>query len=175
MQAASETVVRDRHRFSWFFLDVITKSILQHLQTDAAWRPGATSEQRHFKSSFLKNISSLMTSLAIETANCKLQSTGRELNEAIAYFVTDAFSFLDRKTVLGIVHTHVTVLSVNPSDMMVNFKVDFIRVICAYEHFVAVCLPTQEVVDRPFDRFANIQQEFWFAQLHFIPLFLTFS
>jgi len=61
-------------------------------------------------------------------------------------------------------------------DNLINLKFDFMKIVCGYEHTLALNFPVWETFQSPFQKVGFYQKEFWFGFfLSLIVFFLFFS
>jgi len=127
----------------------------------------------------------------------------KDLNEALAYFVTDLLACWDRKAVFDAVsavlrfsrdglvrltlapgrwkrawpgaqvHRYLEALTVASRDTAerpgpdgttvaercASLRFDFLRIVCGYEHFVALNLPLGDLMEKPFEKLARFPKD----------------
>ncbi|XP_047738300.1 dedicator of cytokinesis protein 7 isoform X2 [Hyalella azteca] len=133
---------------AWFLFELMIKSMCEHLARSSI--TPATPRRQRFSQQFSSDLSKLVTSVTndIIAAVCRdddITFTTR-LNCSLAFFLSDLFSVMDRGHVLRLVRGYVKEISsriatiADPSHLM-NFKLDFLRILCSHEHYVALNLP----------------------------------
>ncbi len=45
--------------------------------------------------------------------------------------------------------------------MLLGFKFDFLRIVCGYEHYIALNLPSSDYLEKPFEKLSLIEKDFW--------------
>lgn len=63
------------------------------------------------------------------------------LNNSLAFFILDLFSIFDRGFVFVLINNFLKIITTKSSAMSQVNKLDFLRIICSYEHFIALNLP----------------------------------
>jgi dedicator of cytokinesis protein 6/7/8 len=65
------------------------------------------------------------------------------LNNSLAFFVLDLFSILDRGFVFVLIKNFLKVITTKSSAIteVNHYKLDFLRIVCSHEHFIALNLP----------------------------------
>ncbi|XP_030380516.1 dedicator of cytokinesis protein 6 isoform X2 [Scaptodrosophila lebanonensis] len=126
---------------SWFLFELIVKSMIEHL--DSSYTLNAPRKLR-FPHQFTDDISTLVHLVTTKVVGYHSSDPklAQSLNASLAFFIFDAFSIMDRGFVFGLINTYKKVLiSKNASvpDLM-NYKLDFLRIVCSHEHFVALNL-----------------------------------
>lgn len=127
---------------SWFLFELIVKSMIEHLDYSSALT--APRKQR-FPHQFTDDISTLVHLVTTKVVGYHSEEPklAQSLNASLGFFIFDLFSIMDRGFVFGLIKTYYKVLiSKNASipDLM-NYKIDFLRIVCSHEHFVALNLP----------------------------------
>lgn len=90
-------------KFSWFFFEISTKSIAQHLKETIQWNSDMPPDSKWFKPQFLKNLENILIVLMQQVRNLTDEKIAKELNESIAYFLTDCFPFFEKKFIFDLV------------------------------------------------------------------------
>ncbi|XP_055386415.1 dedicator of cytokinesis protein 7 [Condylostylus longicornis] len=127
---------------SWFIFELIIKSMIEHLDfTHSLNSP----RKNRFPHQFTDDLSTLVHLVAnkVVSYHSNDPKLAQSLNASLAFFVFDLFSVMDRGFVFSLVRNYFKVLiSKNTSipDLM-HYKIDFLRIVCSHEHFVALNLP----------------------------------
>ncbi|EDW80222.1 uncharacterized protein Dwil_GK21076 [Drosophila willistoni] len=131
---------------SWFLFELMVKSMIEHLHNTNTLSSNTPRKQR-FPHQFNDDLSTLVH--LVTTKVVGYHSTSNEpklaqsLNASLGFFIFDILSIMDRGFVFGLIKTYTKVLiSKNASipDLM-NYKIDFLRIVGSHEHFVALNLP----------------------------------
>lgn len=69
-------------------------------------------------------------------------SVSKELTRSLAHFLSDLFSIMDRGFVLEMTALVLRELCPQDIEQLIEFKLDFLRIIVHYEHFVQLNLPS---------------------------------
>jgi hypothetical protein len=98
---------RNLEKFSWFFFELIIKSAVQYLKESCSWKSSMVPDAKWFKPVFLKNLESLLSHLMRELVFLFQDEytfpIARELNESLAYLLTDLFPFVNRLFIFNLV------------------------------------------------------------------------
>lgn len=127
---------------SWFLFELINKSMIEHLEaTNLLNAP----RKSRFLSHFTYDLNKLVHNVAVAIVEFELTEPkqAQALNSSLAFFLFDLLSIMDRGFVFGLVKTYYKEISsrcYTVSDL-IHFKLDFLRIICSHEHFVALNLP----------------------------------
>ncbi|CAH1183209.1 unnamed protein product [Phaedon cochleariae] len=129
---------------AWFLFELIVKSMVEHL---AHTRFLDAPRKIRFSEQFLDDVSTLVHTV---TAEIIAHSTGEtrkahKLNAALAFFFFDLLSIADRGWVFQLLRSYnkqlqAKIASIQDS-VLVELKLEFARIICSHEHYVALNLP----------------------------------
>lgn len=128
---------------SWFLFELIIKSMIEHL--DHTHQLNAPRKSR-FSRQFTDDIQSLVHMIASKIIGFHFsdKSLACSLNNSLAFFVYDLFSILDRGFVFQLIKNFLKVIttkSSSSSSEVNHYKLDFLRIVCSHEHFIALNLP----------------------------------
>eukprot|EP00118_Oscarella_pearsei_P025448 m.308201 g.308201 ORF g.308201 m.308201 type:complete len:2149 (+) comp43549_c0_seq1:30-6476(+) len=126
---------------SWFFFDVIIKSI--GLQLDRMGQLGKSRKNR-FSMGFQEDISKIVKLMAQEIVkkHIKDPKQARHLNISLAFFIQDALSVMDRGYVFGLVRVYLKQIASAVADLnLTEFRLELYRIVCSHEHYVPLNLP----------------------------------
>lgn len=129
---------------AWFLFELVVKSMVEHL---AHTRSLDAPRKLRFSEQFLDDVSTLVHTV---TAEIIAHSTGEtrkahKLNAALAFFFFDLLSIADRGWVFQLLRSYnkqlqAKIASIQDS-VLVELKLEFVRIICSHEHYVALNLP----------------------------------
>ncbi|XP_021924154.1 dedicator of cytokinesis protein 6 isoform X3 [Zootermopsis nevadensis] len=130
---------------SWFLLELIVKSMVEHL--DVTQSLDAPRKMR-FLEQFSEDVTTLVTTITsdiISRYNKDAKLT-QSLNSSLGFFLFDLLSIMDRGYVFSLVKTYCKQMSAKISSLpdavsLIALKLDFLRIVCSHEHFVALNLP----------------------------------
>uniref|UniRef100_A0A8R1I0C6 C2 DOCK-type domain-containing protein n=1 Tax=Caenorhabditis japonica TaxID=281687 RepID=A0A8R1I0C6_CAEJA len=138
----------------WFLLEVILKSCTEYLTMTGRM---FSSRKIRFGDQFLKNVETLVEIIAQEVINRHANDfdEARVISTSLGYFLRDCFSIMDRTFVMKLIHKYLTAFSESMKKLshcneLLSIKIDFIRVVCSYEHYLIVNIlndieqPTEE-------------------------------
>ncbi|KAJ8913567.1 hypothetical protein NQ315_017118 [Exocentrus adspersus] len=129
---------------AWFLFELIVKSMVEHL---AHTRSLDSPRKMRFSDQFLDDISTLVHTVTAEIISHSTGETRKahKLNAALAFFFFDLFSVADRGWVLQLLRSYNKQLQAKIASMqdpvLVELKLEFARIICSHEHYVALNLP----------------------------------
>eukprot|EP00007_Cunea_sp_BSH-02190019_P004159 CAMPEP_0174230200 /NCGR_PEP_ID=MMETSP0417-20130205/1005_1 /TAXON_ID=242541 /ORGANISM="Mayorella sp, Strain BSH-02190019" /LENGTH=1996 /DNA_ID=CAMNT_0015307841 /DNA_START=193 /DNA_END=6183 /DNA_ORIENTATION=- len=156
-QRKDAAVVEHSLRYSWFFFDLIVKSIAQlladtgQLPTNAASSSSSSTSGASVKRGtrvtpdFIQALAGLV-SLLIRELHQLLPSNpvGHILNNTIALFVKDLFGIIDRGAVLGFIKLYCEEIDSGVvGSYFSGAKVEFLRIVMDYEHYVQLNIPIE--------------------------------
>ncbi|XP_016979393.1 dedicator of cytokinesis protein 7 isoform X2 [Drosophila rhopaloa] len=127
---------------SWFLFELIVKSMIEHLHCSNTLNGPRKHRFPHQFNDDLSTLVHLVTTKVVGYHSNE-PKLAQSLNASLGFFIFDLLSIMDRGFVFGLIKTYTKVLiSKNASipDLM-NYKIDFLRIVCSHEHFVALNLP----------------------------------
>lgn len=130
---------------SWFLLELMIKSMVEHLATTQSLD---APRKMRFSEQFTDDVTTLIgtiTSDIISRYNKDSKLT-QSLNSSLAFFLFDLLSIMDRGYVFSLIRTYCKQMSAKISSLpdavsLISLKLDFLRIICSHEHYVALNLP----------------------------------
>ncbi|CAH0558208.1 unnamed protein product [Brassicogethes aeneus] len=129
---------------AWFLFELVVKSMVEHL---ARTHSLDASRKNRFPDHFTEDITTLVQNV---TGEIIAHSTGEtrkahKLNAALAFFCFDLLSVADRGYVFTLIRSYNKQLQVKIASMqepvLVELKLEFARILCSHEHYVALNLP----------------------------------
>lgn len=131
---------------SWILFELIIKSMGEHL---AYTKTLDVPRKLRFSEQFIDDILTLtqnVTSEIISHYQNDVKLAG-SLNCSLAFFLYDLSSLMDRGFVLNLIRTYCKQVIAKIHSLpdaaiqLLDFKLDFLRIICSHEHFVPLNLP----------------------------------
>ncbi|XP_066258807.1 dedicator of cytokinesis protein 7 [Euwallacea similis] len=130
---------------AWFLFDLMIKSMVEHL---AHTRSLDIPRKSRFPDQFLDDVCSLVQYVTLEIIQHSAGETRKahKLNSALAFFFFDLLSIADRGWTFQLMRSYTkdiqSKISSNPeASVLVELKLEFSRIICSHEHYVALNLP----------------------------------
>lgn len=127
---------------SWFLFEIIIKSMIEHLDHTNQLN---SARKNRFSRKFTDDIETLVHMVASKIIGCHLtdKNLASSLNNSLAFFIYDLFSILDRGFVFMLIKNFLKVVTTKSSSIpeVNHYKLDFLRIICSHEHFIALNLP----------------------------------
>lgn len=121
---------------SWFLFELITKSMIEHLDATQALN---SARKNRFPHQFTDDLSTLVHLVATKVVgfhNTDIK-LAQSLNASLAFFIFDLLSIMDRGYVFGLIKVYYKVIiskSITTLDL-IHYKLDFLRIVCSHEHF----------------------------------------
>uniref|UniRef100_A0A1Q3G270 Putative ph domain-containing protein n=1 Tax=Culex tarsalis TaxID=7177 RepID=A0A1Q3G270_CULTA len=127
---------------SWMLFELIAKSMAEHLElTNSLNSP----RKGRFPHQFTDDVSTLvhLSTTKVVGYNSSDPKLAQSINCSLAFFIFDLLSIMDRGFVFGLIKTYYKVIMTKSSSTpdMIHYKLDFLRIVCSHEHFVALNLP----------------------------------
>uniref|UniRef100_A0A672I4K5 Dedicator of cytokinesis 10 n=1 Tax=Salarias fasciatus TaxID=181472 RepID=A0A672I4K5_SALFA len=126
--------------FSWFFSELIVKSMAQHLvDSDKVKLP----RPQRFPSSYLNRVETLVETVSehIFWKNKDLAEETRSANLAVAAFVKRCFTLMDRGFTFKLISNYINMITATDSKVLCELKFEFLREVCNHEHYIPLSLP----------------------------------
>lgn len=127
---------------SWFLFELITKSMIEHLDATQTLNSPRKNRFPHQFTDDLCTLVHLVSTKVVGFHNTDIKMA-QSLNASLAFFIFDLLSIMDRGFVFGLIKVYYKVIiskSITTLDL-IHYKLDFLRIICSHEHFVALNLP----------------------------------
>ncbi|XP_053393820.1 dedicator of cytokinesis protein 7-like isoform X3 [Mercenaria mercenaria] len=130
---------------SWFFFEIMIKSMAEHLsKTDSLCAP----RQMRFPPQFIDDVQSLVYVLIKDIVERYVRDPPmiRSLNTSLAFFLQDLLSYMDRGFVFQLIkqytyEVNLKIKSLTDATSLRLLHLDFLRIICAHEHYFTINLP----------------------------------
>uniref|UniRef100_A0A669BPK5 Dedicator of cytokinesis 10 n=1 Tax=Oreochromis niloticus TaxID=8128 RepID=A0A669BPK5_ORENI len=122
-------------QFSWFFFELIVKSMAQHLvDYDKLKLP----RPQRFPSSYQSRVENLVETVSehIFWKNKEMPEETRSANLAVAAFVKRCFTLMDRGFTFKLISNYINMITV-----LCELKFEFLREVCNHEHYIPLSLP----------------------------------
>lgn len=127
---------------SWFLFEMIVKSMIEHLDITQALHSQRKNRFPHQFTDDLSTLVHLVSTKVVGFHNSDIK-LAQSLNASLAFFIFDLLSIMDRGFVFGLIRVYLKVIiskSITTLDL-IHYKLDFLRIVCSHEHFVALNLP----------------------------------
>lgn len=127
---------------SWYLFDLMVKSMIEHLDLTEQLQSPRKGRFPHQFTDDLTTLVHLVTTkvVGLHTSDCKI---AQSLNASLAFFIYELMSIMDRGFVFGLIKSYYKVMISKNSSIpdLIHYKLDFLRIVCSHEHFVALNLP----------------------------------
>ncbi|XP_064626372.1 dedicator of cytokinesis protein 7-like isoform X5 [Lineus longissimus] len=134
---------------AWFFFEIMTKSMAEHL--DRYHKLDAPRKSR-FSQRFIEDITGLIGMITKDIVDRYLKDPLfiRNLNTALAFFLHDMLSLMDRGYVFQLIKDYCKIVSAKVTTLgdattLELLKLDFLRIVCSHEHYVTLNLPIASI------------------------------
>ncbi|EDW10995.1 dedicator of cytokinesis protein 6 isoform X2 [Drosophila mojavensis] len=127
---------------SWFLFELIVKSMIEHLDNSGTLN---APRKHRFPQQFNDDIATLVD--IVTNKVMEYHSTdprlAQSLNASLSFLIFDLLSIMDRGFVFGLIQIYSKrIISTSASGPeLMNYKIDFHRIVCSHEHFVALNFP----------------------------------
>ncbi|XP_049334629.1 dedicator of cytokinesis protein 10 isoform X6 [Astyanax mexicanus] len=140
LKSNEQTAVKNILKFSWFFLEIIVKSMAQHLVDSEKLKVPRT---QRFPGTFQSHLETLIMTMSDHIFwKCKeLPEETRSANQAVAAFVKRCFTLMDRGFTFKLINSYVSNITAGDNKMLCEFKFEFLKEVCNHEHYIPLSLP----------------------------------
>lgn len=128
---------------SWFLCDLIVKSMVEHLDGTGQLNAPRKSRFPHAFTDDLLSIVHLVATKVVALHGAGESRDAQSLNNSVAFLLFDLLSVCDRGFVFGLINAYYKVMIAKVLTLpdLTHYKLDFLRIVCSHEHFVALNLP----------------------------------
>uniref|UniRef100_A0A8B9GMX1 Dedicator of cytokinesis 9 n=1 Tax=Amazona collaria TaxID=241587 RepID=A0A8B9GMX1_9PSIT len=148
-------------KYSWFFFEVLIKSMAQHLIENAKVK---LLRNQRFSASFHHAVETVVNMLMphITQKYRDNPEASKNANHSLATFIKRCFTFMDRGFVFKQINNYISCFAPGDPKTLFEFKFEFLRVVCNHEHYIPLNLPM------PFGkgRVQRYQGKFFCSNLH---------
>ncbi|KAM9734242.1 dedicator of cytokinesis protein 10 isoform 6-T6 [Menidia menidia] len=140
LKSNEQVAVRNVLKFSWFFFELIIKSMAQHLVDSDKLK---LLRPQRFPSSYLSRVETLVETVS-EHIFWKYKELGEETrsaNLAVAAFVKRCFTLMDRGFTFKLISNYINMITATDSKVLCELKFEFLREVCNHEHYIPLSLP----------------------------------
>ncbi|KAK7882574.1 hypothetical protein WMY93_028748 [Mugilogobius chulae] len=140
LKSNDQAAVKNILKFSWFFFELIVKSMAQHLVDDNKVK---IPRPQRFPSTYLSRVESLVETVSehIFWKNKDLPEETRIANGAVAAFVKRCFTMMDRGFTFKLISNYINMITATDSKALCELKFEFLREVCNHEHYIPLSLP----------------------------------
>ncbi|KAL4631188.1 dedicator of cytokinesis protein 11 [Arapaima gigas] len=127
-------------KYSWFFFEVMAKSVAQYLQEGNRMKmPRA----QRFPDRFHQALQSLLLSIMphITIRHVEIPEEAHCINLSLANFIKRCLTFMNRGFVFSLVNDYMCGFSPKDPKVLMEMKFDFLMTVCNHEHYIPLNLP----------------------------------
>ncbi|XP_057325530.1 dedicator of cytokinesis protein 9 isoform X3 [Microplitis mediator] len=136
-------VVNKFMHHSNFFIDIMVKSMAQHMLTSGRIK---MHRNERFTKDYHDSITKLLQVLTPYLMNKykDMPVETHELNKSLAQFLKKCLTFMDRGFVFSLINDYMDNFSPGDARTLQDFKFTFLQIICSHEHYVSFNLPMMQ-------------------------------
>lgn len=132
-------------KHSWFFFDLMTKSMCQHLQQTNGYE---VARSLRFPARFVDDLTRLINMVTTEIINqySKDYDFADRLNLSLAFFFNDLVSIMDRGFVFHLLKCYcqqmgTKIFNLSSPASLLSLRLTLIRIVVSHEHYITLNLP----------------------------------
>ncbi|XP_067392949.1 dedicator of cytokinesis protein 9 isoform X3 [Emydura macquarii macquarii] len=127
-------------KYSWFFFEVLIKSMAQHLIENAKVK---LLRNQRFPAAFHHAVETFVNMLMphITQKYRDNPEASKNANHSLAVFIKRCFTFMDRGFVFKQINNYISCFAPGDPKTLFEFKFEFLRVVCNHEHYIPLNLP----------------------------------
>uniref|UniRef100_A0A8C6ZDB6 Dedicator of cytokinesis protein 9-like n=1 Tax=Nothoprocta perdicaria TaxID=30464 RepID=A0A8C6ZDB6_NOTPE len=127
-------------KYSWFFFEVLIKSMSQHLIENSKVK---LLRNQRFSASFHHAVETVVNMLMphITQKYRDNPEASKNANHSLAAFIKRCFTFMDRGFVFKQINNYISCFAPGDPKTLFEFKFEFLRVVCNHEHYIPLNLP----------------------------------
>ncbi|XP_061482556.1 dedicator of cytokinesis protein 9 isoform X3 [Rhineura floridana] len=127
-------------KYSWFFFEILIKSMAQHLVENAKVK---LLRNQRFPASYHHAVETVVNMLMphITQKYKDNPEASKNANHSLAVFIKRCFTFMDRGFVFKQINNYISFFAPADPKTLFEFKFEFLRVICNHEHYIPLNLP----------------------------------
>uniref|UniRef100_A0A7M4FMG4 Dedicator of cytokinesis 9 n=1 Tax=Crocodylus porosus TaxID=8502 RepID=A0A7M4FMG4_CROPO len=127
-------------KYSWFFFEVLIKSMAQHLIENSKVK---LLRNQRFPASFHHAVETVVNMLMphITQKYRDNPEASKNANHSLAVFIKRCFTFMDRGFVFKQINNYISCFAPGEPKTLFEFKFEFLRVVCNHEHYIPLNLP----------------------------------
>ncbi|KAF0288827.1 Dedicator of cytokinesis protein 7 [Amphibalanus amphitrite] len=136
------------HANPWFFFELMFKSMVCTLASGGRLD---SPRRLRFSERFCDDITTLVDNITKDVVATQARHAAEaapdvsRLNAALAFFINDLLSVMDRSFVLGLVRLYCREMAsqrtTTSGAQLIYLKLDFLRIVCSHEHYFSLNLP----------------------------------
>ncbi|XP_055964397.1 dedicator of cytokinesis protein 9 isoform X6 [Sorex fumeus] len=127
-------------KYSWFFFDVLIKSMAQHLIENGKVK---LLRNQRFPASYHHAVETVVNMLMphITQKFRDNPEASKNANHSLAVFIKRCFTFMDRGFVFKQINNYISCFAPGDPKTLFEYKFEFLRVVCDHEHYIPLNLP----------------------------------
>nr|KAF6368216.1 dedicator of cytokinesis 9 [Myotis myotis] len=127
-------------KYSWFFFDVLIKSMAQHLIENSKVK---VLRNQRFPASYHHAVETVVNMLMphITQKFRDNPEASKNANHSLAVFIKRCFTFMDRGFVFKQINNYTSCFAPGDPKTLFEYKFEFLRVVCNHEHYIPLNLP----------------------------------
>nr|XP_027829538.2 dedicator of cytokinesis protein 9 isoform X9 [Ovis aries] len=127
-------------KYSWFFFEVLIKSMAQHLIENSKVK---LLRNQRFPASYHHAVETVVTMLMphITQKFRDNPDASKNANHSLAVFIKRCFTFMDRGFVFKQINNYISCFAPGDPKTLFEYKFEFLRVVCNHEHYIPLNLP----------------------------------
>ncbi|XP_056662956.1 dedicator of cytokinesis protein 9 isoform X2 [Monodelphis domestica] len=157
-------------KYSWFFFEVLIKSMAQHLIENSKVK---LLRNQRFPASYHHAVETVVNMLMphITQKFRDNPEASKNANHSLAVFIKRCFTFMDRGFVFKQINNYISCFAPGDPKTLFEFKFEFLRVVCNHEHYIPLNLPMPFGKGR-IQRYQDLQLDYSltdeFCKYHFL-------
>ncbi|XP_072478157.1 dedicator of cytokinesis protein 9 isoform X2 [Notamacropus eugenii] len=157
-------------KYSWFFFEVLIKSMAQHLIENSKVK---LLRNQRFPASYHHAVETVVNMLMphITQKFKDNPEASKNANHSLAVFIKRCFTFMDRGFVFKQINNYISCFAPGDPKTLFEFKFEFLRVVCNHEHYIPLNLPMPFGKGR-IQRYQDLQLDYSltdeFCKYHFL-------
>nr|XP_058897932.1 dedicator of cytokinesis protein 9 isoform X9 [Kogia breviceps] len=127
-------------KYSWFFFEVLIKSMAQHLIENSKVK---LLRNQRFPASCHHAVETVVNMLMphITQKFRDNPEASKNANHSLAVFIKRCFTFMDRGFVFKQINNYISCFAPGDPKTLFEYKFEFLRVVCNHEHYIPLNLP----------------------------------
>uniref|UniRef100_UPI00398F1DC7 dedicator of cytokinesis protein 11-like isoform X1 n=2 Tax=Pristiophorus japonicus TaxID=55135 RepID=UPI00398F1DC7 len=169
-QSADFLTINKLLKHSWFFFDLLIKSMAQYLiEKNKIKLP----RSQRFQDCCRHAVHSLLLAIIphINLRYAEIPEESRSANSSWAHFMKRCLTLMDRGFIFNLINDYISCFSPKDPKALTEYKLDFLQIICNHEHFIPLNLPMSFAKSR-LQRIQDLQLEYAlnddFCKNHFL-------
>ncbi|XP_058132463.1 dedicator of cytokinesis protein 9 isoform X12 [Dasypus novemcinctus] len=157
-------------KYSWFFFDVLIKSMAQHLIENSKVK---LLRNQRYPASYHHAVETVVNMLMphITQKFRDNPEASKNANHSLAVFIKRCFTFMDRGFVFKQINNYISCFAPGDPKTLFEYKFEFLRVVCNHEHYIPLNLPMPFAKGR-IQRYQDLQLDYAltdeFCRNHFL-------